>query len=203
MNVMSKLSASFTVALVTVGLTACSSGGSSNQNSVGRGCTTCRTFIASPGGDGDLGGIAGADEICEAQKTDDGTYKALIVDGVNRSSPLASGGAKDWVLYPNTTYVGTMDSIIVGTTNANAVFDTLSEGIGASPPPFTFAPPASWTGLKSDWTTSGDNCNGWTSADPAANGAVGLNGETDSDAWSDSYGSASCQYPQFIYCIEQ
>ncbi|MBK8398092.1 MAG: DUF1554 domain-containing protein [Leptospiraceae bacterium] len=110
---------------------------------------------------GNLGGIAGADSICQTNKPADVLVaKAFIVSSTRRacSTPNCSGGISEnlnWVLLPNTTYIQPSGTIVMGTTNASGILILpLSTAIPGNWP--------YWTGLKQDWTNSVNLCSDWT-----------------------------------------
>jgi len=110
---------------------------------------------------GNLGGIAAADAICQANKPADvNTAKAFIVGITRRACSTAncSGGIAenlDWVLTPNTVYIQSSGSTVMNTTNASGIFTfPMSTGVPGNWP--------YWTGLKQDWTTSANLCTNWT-----------------------------------------
>ena len=179
---------------------------------------------------GSLGGIAGADNLCNtsANRPDTAkTYKALIVGGGRTACTTAncSGGVgehTDWVLTPSTYYsrggdgMGAPggDGAIIGQTDANGLFtfpltnkmdkDGVGMGGGQSQ--------VIWTGLNADWTTAANTCTGWTSANAAQYGAAGASRDLTSAAINDAAGSATgvgsanyeCDWNTGkLYCVEQ
>jgi len=148
--------------------------------------------------------IAKADTFCnsDSAKPSAATYKALLVDGVNRAAKTPV----DWVLKPSTAYYRTHGDVLIGTTTAAAIFGAayqpLSNSIVASEP--FGSPPSVWTGIgsASDFS-SGDDCNGWSDLTNAYSAAVGLSTATDGLAFA-AGGGVGCFYFQFsIYCVEQ
>jgi hypothetical protein len=143
-----------------------------------------RTFITSTGLNGNIGGVVGADALCNADAAKPSilpnVYKAMIVDGITRrasSSPNAGNSQIAWVLLPNTTYFRSDGTTQIMTTNANSIFifGMLTNSFGVSMIPY-------WTGLNADWTTSSNRCvTGWTIAGGSP-GNAGQDGATDSAA---------------------
>ena len=108
-----------------------------------------------------------ADAICMADGAypGTGTFKAMLVDGVNRracTTANCSGGVAehiDWVFQPNTSYVRAAGGLVVMITNADGifVFGSLTNSFGAGATKY-------WTGLRNspavDWVTdAADLCN--------------------------------------------
>ncbi|MBK9497992.1 MAG: DUF1554 domain-containing protein [Leptospiraceae bacterium] len=132
-----------------------------------------RTFISSSTLNGNLGGIAGADALCNSDGAKPSilpnTYKAMIVDGTNRkasNTANAGDGQVDWVFLPNTSYFRTDGTTLIKTTNANSIFVfPLTNSFDTPGIPY-------WTGLNTDWTTSSNRCaTDWTST--TGNGQAG------------------------------
>lgn len=80
-------------------------------------------------GDNDGNGIEEADALCNADtnKPNDSTYKAIIVDGLNRTActtASCAGGSSehtDWVLQADTEYRRGDGTTVVGTTDSNGL----------------------------------------------------------------------------------
>ena len=152
---------------------------------------------------GNLGGIAGADSICQNDsKNPGGTFKALIVGATRRACTTAfcaSDGAAenlDWVLTPNTTYYD-LNGSVVGTTNANGLFTfPLQTALSA-----TTTDDFTWTGLTPNWTNGSFTCTNWTIGDSSASGFLGDGGRlTDEFINTMSYG---CQTFENLICVQQ
>jgi hypothetical protein len=149
-------------------------------------------------------GVARADDYCnhDANKPDQGAYKALLVDGVVRdaTTPL------DWVLQPNTTYYQSHDDTVIGTTTPGAIFDAeftpLQHAIGATANVDPDTVDQVWTGIGDNVTfATGGTCNGWQSGGDS--GSRGVSTDTDGDAFF-AIGDYGCAFFQlFIYCVEQ
>lgn len=169
--------------------------------------TTYRIFISTSSYNGNLGGIAGADSKCNADpnKPNDGsTYKAIVVDnsGVQRRA-CTSGNCTnvaeniDWALRVNTIYVRSSDSATILTTNTAGIFafGTLTNAFKSG------AQVQFWTGLRSDWQSSSNDCNDWSSSSSGNNGRYGLSDATDSNAIRS--GTTTCDNTAFLFCAEQ
>lgn len=152
---------------------------------------------------GNLGGIDGADAICNsALNKPAGIYKAMISgdDGIKQrvacTTANCSGGAAenfDWALAPNTEYENA-DSELVGITNASAIFAfPLTNEISVA------AGGGAWTGLDADFTTSANNCSGFTST--AGTGTLGST--TNKDNTVLFFSTISCNTDAYLYCVEQ
>lgn len=164
-------------------------------------------YVTSPTADGNLGGIAGADSICNndtGQPDINVYYKAMLVDnaGTRRASSTGAfvgDGQVGWVLQPLTTYQQGSWGDVIGTTNSASLFTAITTGsIFAGPVPV-------WTGFTgpSDWRSAASNhCTNWgntagTGIVGLANGALGPVMNNTTTACNGSGGSAS------LYCVEQ
>ena len=128
---------------------------------------------------GNLGGVAGADAMCQADSQATGRiFKALIVDKTNRvactTANCTTGGAaehKDWVLESSREYRRLATTTVIGTAN----------GVGLFPFPLTNAFAASgswWTGTQNDWQSHSDLCMEWTLGTIGGLGDFGVSGVT-------------------------
>jgi hypothetical protein len=159
-------------------------------------------------------GISGADAACasDSNAPDFSTFKAMLVDGASRvactSSDCSGGVAEhtDWVLTANTPYVNIAGGALA-TTDANGLFgNTFSSTIYVG----TNDEPPAWTGLNLDWTTSSDNCAGWTSTSGSGEGGYpkfiiptppDTGNNTPAYAFSSNTFSCTGSFP--VYCVEQ
>ena len=155
--------------------------------------------------DGNIGGKAGADTVCQSDTNipNSGVYRALIVDDNRRACTTAncSGGAGeglDWVLKANTTYTRS-DNTIIGTTNSAAIFSfPLTNSIS------TTASVRVFTGLSIDWTTASQTCTNWTSNDSNSGGVYG--DPTKVTSFAIGGGISICDGSGSdlrLYCVEQ
>jgi hypothetical protein len=151
---------------------------------------------------GNTGGISGADSICNsdsAKPVNTGTYKALIVNlGIRVASVTADvgDGQLDWVLLPNQLYTRT-NGIVIMTTNSSGIHvfgPNLTSAIGISGA-------AIWTGLNTDWTTSG-GCVNWTDGSAGPFGRYGV--DNANTLASINGGNIICSTStNKLYCVQQ
>lgn len=135
-----------------------------------------RIFITAATSAGNLGGLAGANAICQsdANKPNASTYKAILT---GNSALLA-----------NQDYVRGDGVTVIGTTNGSASFASLTNPVGSGA--------VVWTGA------GGSNCSTWTSSSGAA--VFGTTGDPTSanSSWLNS-GSNLCNSSLRLYCAEQ
>jgi hypothetical protein len=170
-------------------------------------CGKKKIFV-SENSNGNLGGVSGADAICNQDENkpecDVATYKALLVDDDNRvacTTANCSGGSSehtDWVLAPNTQYHNILGGV-VGTTNANGIFDFPLEN------KIDLSNDYIWTGMQGNWTpdSADANCLKWTSADNGISGRVGIRQELDDALLDDSTNTCDDTSAIALLCVEQ
>ena len=154
------------------------------------------TYAGAPNGavNADGNGINEADNYCmsvaNGYPNDGRTYRAMIVDGVNRTA----SPALDWVLTANYDYYR-LDSTFVFSADASAIFT-----FGA----FTNSPGTSGTyrtGLLTNWGTSTDDCNNWTGS-AALSATAGDGTAINSDTISQSTLNCSAA-TRGLLCVHQ
>lgn len=169
-------------------------------------CGPAKRIMAGDLVTGDMGGIAGADLVCDASASAalySGDWDAFLVDGTNRKACTNADCLGDmgvdptWVMDANMKYYSVDSNTVVGTTNANGIFAFDLMGAMANGPGFYY------TGLEADWTASADNCADWTN-DLAGFAAVGVPGAVDSEAiYKAAVGGCPNSMMNFILCVEQ
>ncbi|MES0491591.1 MAG: LamG-like jellyroll fold domain-containing protein [Leptospirales bacterium] len=152
-------------------------------------------------------GIAGADAMCQAEFGT--TYKALIVDDINRracttgnciTGTALSGITQniDWVLRPNVTYTRP-DGIPLFTADGNGVWNFATSWYS----PYSASLQIHYTGLTGNWLTNATTnlCQGWTS--PIVTDTTISGREDRVDSTSISFGVSNCSVNYSLYCVEQ
>lgn len=165
---------------------------------VGGNCIDARRmFVSSVVFEGDVGGLAGADEACQdladtAQL--DGTFKAFIVDGMMGLDRFEPAGSVPYVR---------LDGFIL----ANNWWQVADEAPLFFPidrdehrnlhdEDFTYA----WTGITTNNTARDLDCSNWSTIEGA--GFVG-SVTSSAVAWKAANVERACNDPAHIYCIEQ
>lgn len=142
-----------------------------------------------------VGGIAGADAKCNAEKPNGSTYKAVL-GAVNGGGTTIRDPGLDWVLSANTKYFRFADRVLIGTTNAGRIFDLTTALNGGFAPGATY-----WSGFSDgSWNvTSGSSCNAFLSGTGANIGDGSSTGQTAIK----SGGGVLCNTAQRLLCAEQ
>lgn len=167
-----------------------------------------RIFLTAAQTTGNIGGISGADAICNSDVNRPSTfttYKALLVDGSSRSACSSTNCATngiaeniDWVLRPNKSYFRT-DGTLILTTNAAGITPF---NLTAS---FTGAGDLYWTGMRStpnDWQSSTANrCLFWADGTAFNNGGTGIGNAVDSTSIRNT--NPTCSSQRQLLCVEQ
>jgi hypothetical protein len=158
-----------------------------------------RVFATSTGSDGNVGGLAGADQKCQDRAVAaglGGRWRAWL--------STSSVNAKDRVL--DTTY-RTLDGRLVATNKADLTDGAITSLINVD----EFGAPAGvnvWTGTQSNGTVySGNTCLDWTSASENTFGGFGLS-DSGVNSWTywviDIDPIAQCAISTLsLYCFEQ
>lgn len=167
----------------------------------------CRVFLTDlTGFQGNLGGVAGADRICQGRATGaglSGTYRAWLSGSNEESSPsrrftyTANTGpyvlvnetliANDWA--DLTTLKG--DDYLRARINVTESGQTLHAGI--------------WTNTLPDGTPnpSGHHCQEWTTGASTVSGEAGSNSQVDAAWTSEELNAFPCNTTLGLYCFEQ
>jgi hypothetical protein len=165
---------------------------------IGASASYKRVFVTNTSHRGDMGGLRGADSICQAQATNaglGGTWRAWLSD-----SAFGSAGNR---LTHSTVPYKTLD----GTQIANDWSDltdgsiTAAINVNSSGNKVTTN---TWTGTESTGESTAENqCQNWSYDGGGSDfgGAVGGTAQTDTN-WT-KYQSAACSTQLPIYCIEQ
>lgn len=178
---------------------------SPSGNCFSQACATqpCLYLAFTPSGN--LGGISGADNVCNgcSKPSNVSSGKAIIVDGTNRiacTTPNCSGGTSehtDWPLAPSTTYYRSEGTPIATTTSAGVFSFPLTNTIAEGTYEF-------WTGLNEDWTSNtSENCSGWTNSTSSVDGNVGRTDQTGSGAINIYRQFCDRNYNVYLLCVSQ
>lgn len=152
-----------------------------------------KAFASSEIVSGALGGLAGADALCNKLAKAaalPGTYVAWIsVSGTNAVDRVKSNGP--WQLVNGTTVATTKADLTKGSLTSR--FD--KDEKGATPPA---AEDRVWTATSANGTFSGPDCNGWTG------GGSGLVGEAEqtNGGWT-ALTNEACSEVNRVYCLQQ
>jgi len=155
-------------------------------------------FVTSTVHNGDLGGLVGADAICQARADFAGlpdTFKAWLSDST--SSPLTRfvQSPGQYVLADGITVVANnWNDLIDGELNAFInVDESGTAGVSANV----------WTNTNTDGSVrSGASCNDWSSSSSLTSGAKGNSG-FDNAAWTKGSSNRSCDVTLRLYCFQQ
>jgi hypothetical protein len=149
-------------------------------------------FVTSTTATGNLGGLVGADAMCQARATAGGltgTYRAwLSTSTVSAASRL--GTASGWTRVDGRAVAGTrndlLNSIILYTPSLTELGGSASEALVR-------------TGTRGDGTFGSGDCNGWTSALSTLSTNVGNPGYGHG-AWTTN-GGGTCNIAMPLYCF--
>jgi hypothetical protein len=148
-----------------------------------------------------------ADDFCQTDPTKpaNGTFKALLVDGVARDAltPI------DWVLKPETDYFRPDNDVRIATTTPAAILPpylehSIHDNFGVSDPSIPTSTSLVWTGFSDNmsFAAGAQTCRGWTFRQNLDDAPQGVCYGTTGDQWWTNGGSA-CSLEARIYCVEQ
>ncbi len=149
-------------------------------------------FVTSSTHTGNLGGLVGADAICQARAQANalpGSYRAWLstatVDAIDRL-----GTASGWVRTDGRPFVNSRSDLA----NARIFYPLLLNERGSPE-----VNDAVWTGTSSNGTANTSTCTNWTSAVDTASGSFGF-GEYGTGAWTQN-GGGLCSTTNHLYCF--
>ncbi len=158
-------------------------------------------FVTSKEYDGNLGGLEGADAICQAHAEQGrlpGTYKAWLSDDTESPSTRFNQIEDSYRFFQldNDTMSGGWNGITDGTLGAALHIDELGNNRGAE-----FA----WSNTKIDGTIDNvaNHCNNWRSNNAALNATVGRTSLGDANWTSASTETCDTQTNMRLYCFQQ
>ena len=137
-----------------------------------------RIFVTAASHDGNLGGFAGANALCNNDSNrpvDSTTFKAMLFG----NNPTKSG----------TSYFQPDEVTEIGTASGSFLEQFLGNVIADNGD-------SAWTG------SDNNNCNGWTDNDGGVSGTIGLANATD-DSWFDLTDESCSSTLIHLYCVEQ
>jgi hypothetical protein len=156
----------------------------------------CRVFVTGAVYGGNLGGLVGADVICQQLAEDanlPGAYKAWLSDGAASPSTRFVQSTGPYQLVDGTKIAANWTSLTDG--SLRAPIDLTETGVAVTGSPLV------WTHTLVDGAAanSADHCGNWSSA--AGGGGRGTHAYASAN-WTQS-GSAACNTGQHLYCFQQ
>jgi hypothetical protein len=161
------------------------------------GAESCAVFVTSTTHTGNLGGLTGADEICQDRAeapgslAAPGTYQAWLSTSAASAAARLTHATVPYRLVDGTTIAANWADLTDGDLNAPL---GLTEQGGAPPSAFV------WTGTFANGLATDVDCEGWTTDARLTNGAMG--NPSLSNRWS-AEGTAACFLSLPLYCFQQ
>ncbi len=159
-------------------------------------------FVTSVSFKGNLGGLTGADDKCQAEAdgtasiVPSGTYLAWLSDGTHSPDTRFTKTAHPYILPGGTKIAEDFTDLTDGSILHPIDIDPTGEPVGLK---------EFWSGTNADGTTAayGQTCDGWA-ADHAAN-FRGMAGRThqSSTLWSTNFPRLPCSRPGRLVCFQQ
>jgi hypothetical protein len=163
------------------------------------GSVPCRVFVTSTTHSGNLGGLVGADAICQARATAaglSGTYMAWLSD--NPTTPPSR-------FVHSTAPYRRVDGVTIANNFTDLTDGTLAAAISVTDTGAAVSDPIKvWTSTRFDGTPApgGGSCDHWTD-DTAIFTAVVGNATANNSTWSAESGPTFCFELRRLYCFQQ
>jgi Protein of unknown function (DUF1554) len=168
---------------------------------------SCTVFVTSTRHTGNLGGLAGADAICQARAESlvsaapPGTYKAWLSTSAASAASRLTHATVPYRLVDGTQIADDWDDLTDGT--LDAPINRQEDGI------LGFISQV-WTGTAADGSFAGSDCAAWTDESPpspppeppATAGVTGTTGATDFQ-WTFEAIQLQCNPQLRLYCLQQ
>jgi hypothetical protein len=165
-------------------------------------CGPCLVYVTSSAQDGALGGLAGADAICQMLAQDaslPGTYRAWLSDGVSSPSTRFTRATSTYTLIDGTVIAENWAQLTSG--SLRCAIDLAETGSHGAVMGDTV-----WSNTLPDGTPAGtspgEHCAGWTSAEGTDDGHIGDPFATDAN-WTHIGTRMFCLITQRLYCFQQ
>jgi uncharacterized protein DUF1554 len=154
-----------------------------------------RVFVTSAAFQGNLGGVAQADVIC--QEAADaaclgGSWLAWLSDNLVSAQQHLGNANGPWYLVDGMTLVAQSKQTLLNSTLSHAI---------DKDPTLTVIAAAVWTGTYQNGAPTGFDCTSWTTNNAGPNGTIGQSNFA-SQQWTNQVGS-SCDQLAHLYCFEQ
>lgn len=161
-------------------------------------------FVTSTVHNGDLGGLVGADAICQARADAaspslPGTFKAWLSDSTGSPLTRFIQSPGQYVFADGITVVANnWDDLIDGTLNERIFLNEVGELI-------VTAPNVCWTNTNTDGTVrdASFDCNDWSSSSSSDSSFVGDTFENNARWTISSSVTTACAAPLRLYCFQQ
>lgn len=156
-----------------------------------------RVFATSTVQSGALGGLAGADAICQARADAaalGGTFKAWLSDASQNPATRLTRAFADYALVTGTVIAHGWGDLLDGA--LEHAIDADETGAALS------SPRGAWTNTTISGGFGGQSCNDWTTGTVGTNGVWGAVDATDA-TWTNEVASTDCSRTLHLYCFEQ
>lgn len=153
--------------------------------------------------DGDLGGLAGADALCQSEAAAaglSGTFLAWLSE--SQASPSSASPLTRFLQHPG-PYIYTSNGAQIAGSFVDLVDGALDRPITVGPGGETGLGGFVWTGTQADGSaglTAADTCNEWTSATGSGDAGAAIQSGS---GWTSFINGANCQGAFRLYCFEQ
>jgi len=165
-------------------------------------CGACLVFVSGTGQNGNLGGLAGADAICQSLAGNaglPGSYMAWLSDTTQSPISRFARATVPYTLVDDTPVAANWAALTSGT--LSHAINTIETGAFVNG-----APDEIWTNTRETGAPGGSlnamtNCLDWTTAESGQAGNTGRLTSTDF-GWTD-FSFNQCSSPRRLYCFQQ
>jgi len=164
-------------------------------------------FVSSKAFQGDLGGLDGADQLCQDMASDaglSGTFRAWLSDSTGSPSTRFTPSAEPYALYDGTQIAANWADLTDG---ALDVPIDITE-TGGTPPTGNWcgagnAPVWSHTTTSGAYAGGGESCNGWRTVTGEGRWGNAFAATSQWTAWCDGSSGNTCGLSAPLYCFQQ
>lgn len=163
-------------------------------------CGPCLAFMTSATRTGNLGGLDGADALCQGLAEAaglPGAYLAWLSDSTGSPATRFTRATVPYIRVDGEVIAQDWDDLTDGS-NLNRAINLTEEGTGGA-----IAPNQVWTSTGDDGEqqVNPENCDDWTNGTAASNGDFGLKSSI-ATSWTGST-SQACDNASRLYCFQQ
>lgn len=157
-------------------------------------------FVTSGTFNGNLGGLEGADEICQ-NAADEAGLGGTFMAWLSAFEPLLESPGTRFITHSLGPYIDTVGGTVAASYGDLTDSSLIEQIVRDEESGFHFDKDDVWTATNLFGGPRGPNCSNWTDGSLFSSGRVGSTGRKDSK-WTDST-TANCSSLKRLYCFEQ
>lgn len=152
-------------------------------------------FATSTVHNGNLGGAAGGDAICNTRATAagfSGNFKAWLGTSSSSAAARMTGYTTNYILPDGTTVANNFTDLTDGSLDIRINRNELNAAVGNT---------NVWTGANGSGVATANTCTDWTTSSSTIRGTIGRTDRVD-NGWS-NYNVHYCNQTRRLYCVQQ